>query len=103
MWSLFLKFGKDILYILEIYIAQINISVYTLFWVSEWKFPPLPQNRDLPRVFGVAYLLYTLVYLDKTADIHDPRAHQSLLCPSVSALAPNIAKGGKRGRRTRGG
>lgn len=42
--------------------------------------------------FGVAYLLCMLVYLDKTADTHDPRAHQSLLCPPVQA--PNSVKGG---------
>lgn len=39
--------------------------------------------------FGVAYLLCTHVWRDKTTDSHDPRELQSLLRPSAPAQAPD--------------
>lgn len=63
----------------------------TLSPASQTGNSPSPHSLSF---FGVAYLLCTLVHLDNAAVTHDPRAHQSLLCPS--APTPNSAEGGQR-------
>ena len=66
---------------------------------SRVEIPLLCLSQRPSQSFGVAYLLNTLVYLDKSADTHDPRAHQRLRCPSASVEAPNSVKGMKRGEK----
>lgn len=90
--------GEAILCILQVYVAEMQrrISFSTL----RWKFPFSALPRELPTVFGVAYLLCTLVYLDNIADTHDPRAHQSLFCPSTPVQTPNSARRGVKKKST---
>lgn len=57
-------------------------------WNLKVEIPALRQT--FPRFFWRGlFTLHACVPFDKTADTHDPRAHQSRLCPSAPVLPPS--------------